>query len=285
MKKILIATDFSANAKHAAEYGYALAAALKQEVVLCNAFVVPAEVPDSGMLVWPRYEYDELLKSSVQELELLDRYLKRKTGDTDFTPKTTCISEDGVLTLVVNAAVKQNDAELVVMGTHGNTGLSTLVLGNHTRKMIDETRCPLLLVPAEAKIAPIKKVALATDLREPERDLQAIFNLLPIFKKLDIELLIAHINTGENPTYKFKKYIENLLLELSNKADYPNIFYRVVDSDKAESGLDWLTRHGQVDILAMIHRKHSIIEQLLLGSHTQKMAKGITIPLLVIPQD
>ncbi|MBS1524922.1 MAG: universal stress protein, partial [Bacteroidetes bacterium] len=261
MKKILIATDFSANARHAAEYGYALATRLKQDVVLCNAFVVPAEIPDSGMLVWPKYEYDELLKSSEQELKVLGNYLENKSEKTDFTPGTTCISEDGVLSLVVNRAVKKYDADLVVIGTHGNTGLSSLVLGNHSRKMIDETQCPLLLVPASAKIGAIKKVALATDLHEPERDLQAIFNLVPVFRKLSIELLIAHINTGEDPTYKFKGHIDKLLLELSNKVDYPNIFYRVIDADKPEQGLDWLCSHGQVDILAMIHRKHGIIDQ------------------------
>ena len=65
MKKILIATDFSANAAHAAKYGYAIASQIKADVVLCNAFIVPAEVPQAGMLVWPQLEYDELVESSA----------------------------------------------------------------------------------------------------------------------------------------------------------------------------------------------------------------------------
>ena len=45
MKKILIATDFSANAKHAAEYGYTIASQVKAGIILCNTFIVPAEMP------------------------------------------------------------------------------------------------------------------------------------------------------------------------------------------------------------------------------------------------
>ena len=63
MKDVLIATDFSENARHAARYGYKLAKQLKVNVVLCNAFVVPAEILQAGAIVWPQYEYDDLIKT------------------------------------------------------------------------------------------------------------------------------------------------------------------------------------------------------------------------------
>jgi nucleotide-binding universal stress UspA family protein len=46
MKKILIATDFSANAKHAAEYGYAIASQLKAGVILCNTSLITGLSPN-----------------------------------------------------------------------------------------------------------------------------------------------------------------------------------------------------------------------------------------------
>src|ERR1700693_3336994 len=98
MKKILIATDFSANAKRAAEYGYGIASQIKADVVLCNAFNVPAEVPQAGTLVWPQFEYDELLESANSELRRLNEYLKNNPGYSSFKPTITYTSAVGSVT-------------------------------------------------------------------------------------------------------------------------------------------------------------------------------------------
>lgn len=283
MKNLLIATDFSANARHAARYGYALATRMEANLVLCNAFLVPAEIPQGGTLVWPKYEYEELQKNSADELKELEKLLQRPVKGTAFRPYITRISEDGNVSDIVNKAAKKENIELVVMGTHGHTGVTGTFLGNHSRKMIDDATCPLLLVPPAAAIAPVKKIAFATDFKEPGKDLEAIFELIPLLKRLNAELLLTHIYNEKDETYDFKKTIEGFLLELSNKANYPHIYYRIVKSDKPGKGLDWLCRFGNVDMLAMVHRKHSFFDKILIGSHTQKMAEHISVPLLVIP--
>lgn len=281
MKSILIATDFSANAKYAVEYGFKLAGQLKENVVLCNAFLIPAEMPEAGTMVWPQYEYEELLKDSADELKELENAFNQKNNFRGFVSR---VSESGPLAEVVNKSVKNQNVHLVIMGTHGNTGLSGFMLGNHSRRMIDDAVCPLLLVPAGTPVAPIKKIAFATDFKEPEKDLQVIFELIPMLKKLNAELLLTHILDASAKKFDFEERMEGLLLELSNKADYPHIYYRIVKSEKPEKGLDWLCRFGNVDVLAMVHRQHSFFERLFLNSHTQKMAGHISLPLLVIPE-
>ena len=71
MKTLLIPTDFSANAKHAVEYGYNLAKQIKANVMLCNAVIVPAEMPQAGFVIWPMEEYDVLMDDSADELKKL----------------------------------------------------------------------------------------------------------------------------------------------------------------------------------------------------------------------
>lgn len=283
MKNIVIATDFSGNARHAVEYGFKLAGQLKENVILCNAFMAPAEIPEAGTLAWPQYEYEELFKDSSDELKELEDVLRDSASRTGFHPLVASVSEDGPLPEIINNVVAAQNAHLVVMGTHGRGGPGSFLLGNHSRKMIDSATCPLLLVPPSATAATIKKVAFATDFREPEKDLRAIFQLIPLLKKLNAELLLTHIYNEIEYAYDFKKNIESFLVELSNKADYPNIYYRIVKSEKPEKGLDWLCQFGNVDILAMVHRKHSFFDKILTGSYTQKIAGHISIPLLVIP--
>jgi len=284
MERILIATDFSENATHAAEYGYALAAQLKASIVLCNAFIVPAEMPQAAVSTWPPYDYRELLQDSNDELKELEQKLRKNDKKNGFPPFSERVSEDGSVPDIINTAASKHHAQLVVMGTHGNKGLSGMIMGNHARRMINAANCPLLLVPAGAKSGLVKKVAFATDFKNPQQDLSAIFGLIPTLKKLNAELLITHIYEDSDKAVELKVRIENFLLELSNKANYPQIYYRIVRSAETEEGLDWLCHFGDVDMLAMVHRDKSVLERLFTGSYTQKMANMISVPLLVIPE-
>src|SRR5579872_3289009 len=120
MKTLLIPTDFSANAKHAAEYGYSLAKQIRANVILCNSVVVPAEVPQAGLVAWPMEEYDTLIEDSNGELKKLK---SRLTKDTDFfKPIVSYFNDAGILTDVVSDICAKQPIDLIVMGTHGSTG-------------------------------------------------------------------------------------------------------------------------------------------------------------------
>lgn len=282
MKTILIPTDFSENATHAAEYGYQLAKQIKSNVILCNAFVIPVEMPQAGLVVWPMYEYDEIVQSYASDVNDLKE--KLESGNPNgFKPTVKCISEAGALQDVIGEMVTKHDIGLIIMGTHGASGLSGFILGNHSRRMIDNTTKPLLLIPPNAKGLPVKKIAFATDLENIEKDLDAIFELITYAKHLNAEILLTYIEDKKYHTEEFKKHMDELLTNLSNKADYPLIYYRLVKSRSTESGLDWLCEHGQIDMLAMVHRPHNFLDAVLNGSHTQKMAAHISKPLLVFP--
>lgn len=281
MKTFLITTDFSANARHAAEYGYSLAKQIKANIVLCNAVVVPAEIPQAGLVVWPMEEYDTLMDDSAHELEKLKTLLEQNSAG--FQPSVSYINETGVLTDLVDNIIIEKNIDLVIAGAHGSSGLSSFLLGNHSRNMIESATKPLLLIPTSAPIRPVKKIAFATDFKQPEDDLKSIYALIPLAKLLNCEILLTHIYDEKQQSPGFEKWIKQFLTELSNKANYPHIYYRLVKNNRADNGLDWLCEHGQIDVLAMVHRKSNFLSTLLKGSHTQKMAAHIPIPLLVFP--
>lgn len=284
MKTILIPTDFSENATHAAEYGYQLAKQIKSSIILCNAFVVPVEMPQASMVVWPMYEYDEIIQSCANDVKALKEKLEKANPD-GFHPVIKCINEAGALQDVINELVVKHDIGLIVMGTHGAGGLSSFILGNHSRRMIDNTTKPLLLIPPKAQKLPVKKIAFATDLENIAQDLDSVFELITYAKMLNAEILLTYVDDKKYHTAEFKKHMDEILTNLSNKANYPLIYYRLVKSRSAESGLDWLCEHGQVDMLAMVHRPHNFLDAVTRGSHTQKIAGHISKPLLVFPAE
>jgi nucleotide-binding universal stress UspA family protein len=283
MKKLLIATDFSATAKHAAEYAYLLAKQLKAGLFLCNTITVPAEVPMSGMAAWPQGESDTLLDDSTEELKRLKAHLEQTDHTDTFRPPVDYLNEAGTVRDIVNDSTFKQRVDVIIAGAHQQSGLGTFLLGNHTHELIETCIKPLLIIPATASFKLIKKIAFATDLEHPEHDLEQLYELITLAKTLEAEILLTHIHTGNDHSMNFEKEIEKFLVEISNKANYPKIYYRIIKQDKVELGLDWLCEHGQIDMLAMVHRKHDFLDRILYGSHTKKMAAHITIPLLVYP--
>lgn len=283
MQTILISTDFSTTAAHAAAYGYHIAKQIKANIVLCNAVIIPSEIPQTGMAVWPIEEYDEQIKDSYQELQLLKTALSAADEGKEERPLLICKNEAGTLTAVVNGIIASEPIGLVVIGTHRTGGIGQFLLGNHTRSMIDGIAKPLLIIPQSAEIVTPKKIAFATDFKNPEDDLDTLFWLVSLAKSIQAEILITHISSEEVHPVELQELIKQFMVNISNKANYSNIFYRKITHDQISKGLDWLCDNGEIDMLAMVHRSRNFFENLFKGSHTQKMASRISIPLLVLP--
>jgi nucleotide-binding universal stress UspA family protein len=281
MKKLLILTDFSTTATHAAEYGYQFAKQIKANIVLGNAIIIPAEVPQSGMVVWPLEESDVLLEDSENELKRLKAHIEQNDHSEGFRPAITFTTEAATVTNAVDRFVKSQRIDLILMGTHHRGLLNSFLFGDHCKNVIDSTNTPLLLIPPKAKFAPIKKITFATDFKNPDDDLKFIHTLISLAKQLNAEILLAHIYDGKYQSPGFEHWIKNFLVQLADTANYPHIYYEMVKSADTEAGLDWLCEHGQVDLLAMVHRQHGFFDNLLHGSDTKKMAGQVGIPLLV----
>jgi nucleotide-binding universal stress UspA family protein len=272
MKTILVLTDFSDNARHAAEYALELAKKTKADLLLCNTFMVPADISMTGFSMWPQEEYTVLSDESDRELNLLKKHLQDQPDMnqeiTSFYPNIDISRVDGNIGDVVKERKPGTIIQLVVAGTHDKDGLSSFLLGNNVNNMIDNIGFPLLLIPANAAF---------------NTDEKALYKLVELAKPLNAEILVTHIYNEKNDKLDFEKQIKALLTAISNKANYANIYSRIVDEEKPEKGLHWLCKNGQVDMLAMVHQKHNLFQEIFGSSHTKNMAERISIPLLVLP--
>jgi len=277
MKKILVLTDFSANSKHALAYAYNLAKQVKTNLLICNAVIEPAEMPQAGLVIWPAEESEVLFNDGSIQLDILKRHVEKEYDPAGFNPAITCIEQAGTVLAMVDSITARHDIGMIVIATHGTDGLTTLMIGNHSREMIDNTNKPLLLVPPDANVNAVKKIAFATDFADITDDLLCINKLITLAKPLNAEILI--VNIFKKDGHEAEKYIH----ELTVKTSYPLMYYRLIKADSPYAGLTWLCDNGQIDMLTMVHRSRSLIEDIFGRSHTQKMARHTTLPLLVFP--
>jgi nucleotide-binding universal stress UspA family protein len=283
MKKVLIATDFSENAKNAAIFGYKLAVQTKSDVEICTAMTIPAEIPQAGVIVWPMEEYQAIEEAALTELKQLKKILEAQHTDNDFKPSISFKAEPGITSDVIKTLAIQDHVKLIVAGTHGAGGLSGLMLGNHARNMIDATPSPLLLIPSGFKFSPIRTIAVALDMKHKGDDFTTITAIQPLATLLNAAMQLVHVcHEGEN-TSEAEIYLAEMVQEVKQIAGYAKTSSLIIKQAPTETGLNWLCNFGNVDILAMAHHHRGLLASLFTGSHTKKMAGHIAVPLLVIP--
>lgn len=285
MKKILIPTDFSVPAENAARYAIALAKKMKADVLICNAFKVPAEAPMASQVAWPLMDYAELKQATTSELDSWVKVVSDPSCSVDkseFCPGVTYESSEGTVSDVVSTLVRREKIDLVVMGMAGAGGLTQFVLGSNSREMIEKADFPLLLVPFDAGFKSVRKIVFATDLSKDE--LEPLKALSGLASSLDAGIVIAHITNKEvEPTGKLQHEIDVFFRDVISNTDFPEIKYEYVWNINIDDGLDWIAGQTDVDIVAIAHHHHHLLHRLFVGSHTQKLSRHTKIPLLVFP--
>ncbi|GAB1462151.1 universal stress protein [Pedobacter sp.] len=146
-KRILIAVDNSTCAEKAAKTGYEMAALYHAEVALLNIVepAPPLANPDFGFAPAIVDIYDSNLENS----HILLKEIENKFGN---NTTTTYLS---VLDTATNGILQQSEewrADLIVIGTHGRTGLNHFLMGSVAEHVARKSACPVLIVPNKAEV-------------------------------------------------------------------------------------------------------------------------------------
>ena len=148
-KKILVALDGSEKSTEALEYAVNLNKKLGAEMVLFTVYqniVYPwiGPVYGSAPHVTPSYMNDFYTEQKKYSQKILDE-AQKKVEEMD--PKfkvSTKIVDGGPSTKIVEEAM--NDYDLIIMGSRGHGFLEELILGSVSKRVVDESRIPVLVV-------------------------------------------------------------------------------------------------------------------------------------------
>ena len=142
IKNILVPTDFSDFSKYALDYAIPMAQAFKANIILIH--VTPEKELDSIRQISPYLEpgrIEELLKGRESEdRKKLDGFLPPEMQK-GITAET--IHKVGTPFLEIIKAAKQKEVDLIVMATHGRSGLSHILFGSVAEKVVRKSICPV----------------------------------------------------------------------------------------------------------------------------------------------
>ena len=286
MKTILVLTDFSTRADHAAAYALKLALKIKADILLCNVFPVPEGEPVAAQTSWPIDNFQAFEEDSHHDLNELATRLDKQIDvelaghEHSHRPLIEQCCKVGEIADVVNDIHSSKHILMAVIGTHGASGLTSFLLGDHAREVIEKAHCPVMIVPDHLPFVGYKKIAFATDLAN--NGIEVLNCLAALAKYTSAEILITHVADDKDADVQ-QPLIKHFFNQVSSKINYPHIYYRSVKSKSVATGLDWLTENTDIDLLVLVHRKRNFFQKIFEGSVTQKLAGHLTKPMLVFP--
>ena len=140
IRKILIAVDDDPVSVRAADVGSELARALGGEVALIHVNVVEY-AGDTGI---PRR--DLIAQTEQESKRLLSGFRERLS----LAPSTLEFVEAGTPATVIARAAKDWPADLIVIGSHGRSGMRRALLGSVAEGVMRNATCPVLVVRAQS---------------------------------------------------------------------------------------------------------------------------------------
>lgn len=271
MQTIVVPTDFSKSANNAMMYALELAQRAHAKIVAVYV-MYPNEGVDNN--VYDAFWIDEYIRERRKSMKSWARRFKKSKHLQEVQIETEC--RVGFPAASIVYAASDLNADMIVMGTTGASGLSGVLLGSVAGNVISGSKIPVLIVPKKAVFRNHARFVLATDFR---------MYLDP--NTLDILKTTLHIqHTGLDVVHVFvkpdaepnSKDEESLSKKLDN---IPHNFHYLHSPNVAQAISDFVQSTDANGVVAVAH-EHSLLHKLFSESVSRKLAHHTTVPLLVL---
>lgn len=139
LKRLLVPVDFSEPSRAALDYAIALARPFGSEICLLHvveAIVLPPDVEVVETAVLAERMNEEAAKCLAKWRE-------------EAASRASAVTEDlraGTPHREIVEAAEDTNADLIIMGTHGHTGLARALIGSTAERVVRHAPCPVLVV-------------------------------------------------------------------------------------------------------------------------------------------
>ena len=268
---VAVATDFGFCSEHAAEHGMAVARHFGATLHFLH-LLRPSQYVFSPEMI------PALADAAARDCDqLIDRLLRAHRLDGIECRRWI---EQGEIPTVVEDFVARHRIDLLIVGTHGRTGLPRLLLGSVAQQIFQSVPCPVLCVGPRApgagpQLHP-RRVLFSTDL-SPE-SLAAIPSLLTAVGEWHTDLDVLHVCQSANPTHRAA--LDRLVARLAGEGA-PGVQGHLLTGKPAACVLDFAARQG-ADLIVLGLKPHRALYDGPPWSHAYEIVRQAPCPVLSI---
>jgi len=280
--KILFATDYSDPAINAGRYALQMAKATSSIVSFIHVYEAPISVMNTEPIEYAD-TMDKFIKAENEILEMHRQKLVESVFPGMQTGQFECIVREGNAGIEIRKEAQEMEADLIIMGTHGVSGIQRVLFGTHTWDVIKNAEIPVLAIPIEAEWKGIHHITFASGEREGE--IPAINYLVQMASEFNAEITVLHLS-NYSVSEKFEaEMFARFRDEVKEKVSYNLLNLRLEFSNDIIQGINDFCMRYSSDWLVMSPEKRTLFEKVFLP--TLNISKNLSfqskVCLLSIP--
>ncbi len=272
MKNILVPVDFSSQAEYAAKVASEIARLTNSKIYLLHMLELPTGVIDpasygsssntpTALLFLKRAheKFEDFKKLPFFEgLEVQDSVQFHKAFDG-----------------IIDESKKQN-ADLIVMGSQGTSGLEEMLVGSNTEKVVRNSDVPVLVIKQDVENFKVENIVFASNFKEKNRaSFQKILDFAALF---NARLHLLKINTIHN--FETTKESSDAIRDFINSFDLGDYTLNIYNDVSIEAGILNFSKVIDADMILLNTHGRRGLAHLFTGSIGEDLANHAKLPVI-----
>ncbi len=274
MKKILVPVDFSSHSEYAMEVAANLAKKHKAEIIALHMMGISDALltKNQSKQMFEGIYYMKLAEKSFKEF--LDKDFLKGIKITDTVYNYKDFNE-------LNDVANDHKVDLIVMGSHGSSGLSEVFVGSNTEKVVRNSDVPVMVIKHRSENFQIKNAVFACDFTS--ENFGAYHKAMNLFDKMGANVTLLYVNLP-GQQYRSTEEMEDRVRSFISDADNGNLdrLENVVyyNDYEVEDGIFNYSNQNGVDAIALPTHGRRGISHFFSGSISEDLVNHSKIPVI-----
>jgi len=273
MKKIIVPIDFSEYSEFALEAAASIAKKHNSELIILHMLELSNAIisTDSNSLNEEAVFYLKLAEKKFETF-LNKPYLE----GLEITP----IVKHFKVWSEINVVANEHQANLIVMGSHGVSGIKEAIVGSNTEKVVRHSDIPVLVIKHNPILLEFENGVFASDFSDEA--ITPYINARATFKKLGVKMHLVYVNSPDG-SFRSSLEIDKRVSDFLKKADgdLDNLSeVNVVSDYSIEKGILNFANVKGADLIALATHGRKGLAHFFEGSISEDIANHSTLPVM-----
>lgn len=273
MKKIIVPIDFSEYSEFALEAAASIAKKHNSELIILHMLELSNAIisTDSNSLNEEAVFYLKLAEKKFETF-LNKPYLE----GLEITP----IVKHFKVWSEINEVAIEHQANLIVMGSHGVSGIKEAIVGSNTEKVVRHSDIPVLVIKHNPILLEFENGVFASDFSDEA--ITPYINARATFKKLGVKMHLVYVNSPDG-SFRSSLEIDKRVSDFLKKADgdLDNLSeVNVVSDYSIEKGILNFANVKGADLIAVATHGRKGLAHFFEGSISEDIANHSTLPVM-----
>jgi nucleotide-binding universal stress UspA family protein len=270
MKKILVPTDFSTQAENALKVAAQLAKKHRCAIHLLHIIELPLQKVDPIIANNDLPEAIFFMKLARKHFETLlkNDYLKGITIHEH-------VEFNDIFKSVFHVCEKHK-IDLIIMGSKGSSGITEMLIGSNTEKVVRTSEVPVLVIKKEHDTFDINNFVFASDFNDESKTPYKKATEFAKLFKAKIHLLL--VNTPNN--FMTTLEAQERMINFSKDVDFKNFTINIYNDETIESGIMTYAKSINADLIGMSTHGRQGISHFFNGSISEDLVNHAKRPVI-----